>query len=343
MPTTSLIARPFVAAAFAVSLTALGAGKASAADFYKGKTLTVTIGSTAGGAYDWYGRTFARYIGKYIPGNPTVVAQNMPGAGGVQATRYIYATAPKDGTAVATVNSTLVTTSVTEPKVLNMKFSDVAWIGTMTHEFRVCYAWYTKPIKNWDDMVKAKEFVLGATGTGTGSYVNGAILHNLFGIHIRQVLGYAGAAQQRLAVERGELDGSCSEWNAIPINWIKDKKINPVVRWSEETPAGFDYPGAPYIGDKAPNPEAKAIIELLNAPGELGNPFIAPKQVPADRLKILRTAFDEMVKDPNLKAELAKSHQPLEPMTAAEAEKIVAAIYTSATPDLVAKAKAAMQ
>jgi tripartite-type tricarboxylate transporter receptor subunit TctC len=332
------------AAAVAAGLiAATSAAPVHAADFYKGKTLTVTIGSTAGGAYDWYGRTFARYIGKYIPGNPTVVAQNMPGAGGVQATRYIYATAPKDGTAVATVNSTLVTTSVTEPKVLNMKFSDVAWIGTMTHEFRVCYAWYTKPIKNWDDMVKAKEFVLGATGTGTGSYVNGAILHNLFGIHVRQVLGYAGAAQQRLAVERGELDGSCSEWNAIPINWIKDKKINPVVRWSKETPADFDYPGAPYIGDKAPNPEAKAIIELLNAPGELGNPFIAPKQVPAERLKVLRTAFDQMVKDPNLKAELAKSHQPLEPMNAAEAEKIVATIYKSATPDLVAKAKKAMQ
>jgi tripartite-type tricarboxylate transporter receptor subunit TctC len=343
METTSVFARALVslALAFAVASPALGATADDA--FYRGKTLTVVIGSTAGGAYDWYGRTFARYIGKYIPGNPTVVAQNMPGAGGVQATRYIYATAPKDGTAVATVNSTLITTSLTKPETMKMKFSDVAWIGAMTHEFRACYAWYTKPIKNWDDMVAAKEFVLGATGTGTGSYVNGAILHNLFGIRVRQVLGYAGAAQQRLAVERGELDGSCSEWNAIPANWLEGKKINPVVRWSKEAPEGFDYPGAPYIGDKAPNAEVRAIIELLNAPGELGNPFIAPKQVPPDRLKILRAAFDKMVRDPALKAELAKSHQPLEPTTAAEAEKIVATIYTSATPDLIAKANSAME
>jgi tripartite-type tricarboxylate transporter receptor subunit TctC len=343
MQTTFVLTRALAPLALAFAVASPTIGAAADDGFYRGKTLTVTIGSTAGGAYDWYGRTFARYIGKYIPGNPNVVAQNMPGAGGVQATRYIYATAPKDGTAVGTVNSTLITTSLTKPETMKMKFSDVAWIGAMTHEFRACYAWYTKPIKNWDDMVKAKEFVLGATGTGTGSYVNGAILHNLFGIHIRQVLGYAGASQQRLAVERGELDGSCSEWNAIPANWITGKKINPVVRWSKEAPEGFDYPGAPYIGDKAPNAEARAIIELLNAPGELGNPFIAPKQVPADRLKILRTAFDQMVKDPELKAELAKSNQPLEPTTAAEAEKIVATIYTSATPDLIAKADRAMQ
>jgi hypothetical protein len=157
------------------------------------------------------------------------------------------------------------------------------------------------------------------------------------------VLGYAGASQQRLAVERGELDGSCSEWNAIPAKWIADKKINPVVRWSKETPEGFDYPGAPYIGDKAPNAEVRAIIELLNAPGELGNPFIAPKQVPADRLNILRAAFEKMVRDPELKAELAKSNQPLEPTSAADAEKIVATIYKSATPELIAKANSAMQ
>jgi hypothetical protein len=213
----------------------------------------------------------------------------------------------------------------------------------MTHEFRACYAWYTKPIKNWDDMVAAKEFVLGATGTGTGSYVNGAILHNLFGIHIRQVLGYPGAAQQRLAVERGELQGACSEWNAIPANWIEGKKINPVVKWIKDSPADFDYPGAPYIGDKAPNAEAKAIIDMLGAPSELGNPFMASKQVPADRLAMLRAAFDKMVQDKDLKAELAKTKQPLEPTSAADAEKIVETIYKSATPALTAKAKAAMQ
>jgi tripartite-type tricarboxylate transporter receptor subunit TctC len=342
-----MFARPLLGmAAFTVLLSPLLARTAAADDdFYKGRTINVVIGSTAGGAYDWYGRTFVRYIGKYIPGNPTVVAQNMPGAGGVQAARYIDGNGAKDGTVIVTVNSNLITTSLTEPETMPVKFNQVAWIGAMTHEFRVCYAWHTAPIKNWDDLVKAKEFVVGATGTGTGtgSYVNGAILHNLFGIHIRQVLGYPGAAQQRLAVERGELQGACSEWNAIPANWIADKKINPVVRWAKDAPADFNYPGAPFIGDKAPNAEAKAIIAMLSSPSELGNPFMASKQVPADRLKMLRAAFGKMVEDPALKAELAKSKQPLEPTSAADAEKIVDSIYSSATPDLIKKARAAMQ
>ena len=131
--------------------------------------------------------------------------------------------------------------------------------------------------------------------------------------------------------------------NAVPLNWIRDKKINPVVRWIPEAPEDFDYPGAPYIGDKAPNDEVKAIIAMLSSPSELGNPFMASKQVPADRLKILRDAFDRMVQDADLKAELAKAHQPLEPTPAAEAEKVVRRIYDSATAELTQKARAAMQ
>jgi tripartite-type tricarboxylate transporter receptor subunit TctC len=211
---------------------------------------------------------------------------------------------------------------------------------------RVCYGYGPDGVKSWDDLMrrtKDRPFIMGTTGTGASNYINGQSLVLAFQANLKIIMGFPGSTELRLAVERGELDGSCSEWNAIPANWLEGKKINPVVRWSKEAPEGFDYPGAPYIGDKAPNAEVRAIIELLNAPGELGNPFIAPKQVPPDRLKILRAAFDKMVRDPALKAELAKSHQPLEPTTAAEAEKIVATIYTSATPDLIAKANSAME
>jgi tripartite-type tricarboxylate transporter receptor subunit TctC len=331
-----------VSMAFGVGVLA-SAAQAADDDFYKGKSISVIIGSAAGGAYDQYGRYFARYIGKYIPGNPTVVAQNMPGAGGVQAARYIDGNGLKDGTVVVTINSNLITTSLTEPETMPVHFTDVAWIGAMTHEFRVCYSWATTPIKDWDAMAAAKEFVVGATGTGTGSYVNGAILHNLFKINIRQVLGYPGAAQQRLAVESGELQGACSEWNAIPANWIIDKKINPVVKWIKDSPPDFNYPGAPYIGDKAPNEEVREIIAMLSSPSELGNPFMASKQVPAERLKMLRDAFDKMVKDPDLKAEMEKTKQPLEPTSWKDAEKIVGGIYDNSSPELIAKAKAAMK
>jgi tripartite-type tricarboxylate transporter receptor subunit TctC len=328
--------------AFGLGILA-SAAEAADDDFYKGKSISVIIGSTAGGAYDQYGRYFSRYIGKYIPGSPNVVAQNMPGAGGVQAGRYIDGNGVKDGTVIVTVNSNLITTSLTEPETMPVKFDQVAWIGAMTHEFRVCYSWFETPIKNWDDMAAAKEFVVGATGTGTGSYVNGAILHNLFKINIRQVLGYPGAAQQRLAVERGELQGACSEWNAIPLNWITDKKINPVVKWIKDSPPDFNYPGAPYIGDKASSEEIREIIAMLSSPSELGNPFMASKQVPAERLKMLRDAFDKMVKDADLKAELDKAKQPLEPTSWADAEKIVGEIYKTSSPNLIAKAKEAMK
>lgn len=320
------------------------AGDARAEDFYADKKLVVVVGSAVGGGYDQYARVFGRHIAKHIPGNPTTIVQNMPGAGSVTAARYLDGNAPKDGTVIVSFNSSLIASSLTAPETVNMKFTDVAWIGAMTHEFRICYAWHETALKSWDDLKNAKkQYVVGVTGTGTSGYVNGALLQNLFGINIRQVLGYTGSAQQKLAIERGELDGSCTEWNTLPANWVEGKKIAPLMRWLKETPPGFDYPGAPYVGDLAPTAEAKAIIELLGAPGELGNPFVASRQVPADRIAILRAAFDKMIEDPELKAELDKTHQPLESTSGRKAERITAAIYASATPELIAKAKAAMQ
>jgi tripartite-type tricarboxylate transporter receptor subunit TctC len=333
-----------IGAASVFGFSFLACGSARAADFYADKKLIVVVGSATGGGYDQYARVFARHIAKHIPGNPTTVVQNMPGAGSVTAARYLDGNAPKDGTVVLSFNSALITASLTAPETVNMKFTDVAWIGAMTHEFRVCYAWHETGLKSWDDLKNTKKtYVVGVTGSGTAGYVNGALLTNLFGINMRQVLGYTGSAQQKLAIERGELDGSCTEWNTLPQNWITDKKIYPVVRWLKETPAGFDYPGAAYAGDVAPNAEARAILELLGAPGELGNPFVASKQVPAERIAILRAAFDKMIVDPELKDELGKMHQPLEPTQWQRAQDLVGEIYTSATPDLVAKAKAAMQ
>lgn len=325
---------------FAVAHPTVGA--AAESDFYRGKTLTVIVGSAVGGAYDQYARLFARHIVQHLPGTPAYIVQNMPGAGSVTAVRYIDVNAPKDGTAVVSFNSTLLTSSLTAPEMVKMKFTDVAWVGAMTHEFRVCYAWHTTGLKTWDDLVAAKEFIVGATGTGTAAYVNGAILRNLMGVKVRQILGYAGSAQQRIAVERGEMEGGCSEWNAMPENWIQERKIYPLVRWLPEAPAGFD-PSVPYIGDLAKTDEAKAIIEMLGAPGELGNPFVMSKQVPADRLAIMRAAFEEMMTDKTLLAEAEKLKMPIEPTFAAEAERITAKIYADATPELIAKAKEAMK
>jgi hypothetical protein len=327
--------------ALAVTLLSPAARAAEEAGFYRGKTITLISGSAAGGAYDAYARLLARHIGKQVAGNPAVVVQDMPGAGSLTAVHYLDGNGAKDGTVLVTFNPTLVTASITEPEQTGLRFTDLAWIGSMTHEFRVCYAWDTTGIKSWDALKSAKEFVIGATGTGTANYVNGAILRNLFGVRIRQVLGYAGAAQQRLAIERGEIDGSCSEWTALPPDWIEQRKALALVRWLPTAPADFSQT-APYIGDLATG-EDRRIIEMLVAPSILGNPFAASKQVPAARIAVLRAGFDATMRDRTFLAEAAKQKMPVEPTDAATAEKIVAGIYASATPSLVEKAKEAMK
>ena len=341
LPIAALVAASLLSLVLAAALPSPDARAADETGFYRGKTITLISGSAAGGAYDAYARLLARVIGRQIAGGPAVVVQDMPGAGSLTAVRYLDGNGAKDGTVLVTFNPTLVTASITEPDQTGTRFTDLAWIGSMTHEFRVCYAWHTTGIKDWNALKSATEFVIGATGTGTANYVNGAILRNLFGVRIRQVLGYAGAAQQRLAIERGEIDGSCSEWTALPPDWIEQRKALALVRWLPAAPADFTQT-APYIGDLATG-EDRRIIEMLVAPSILGNPFAASKQVPAERIAVLRAAFDATMHDRDFLTEAAKQKMPIEPTDGATAEKIVAAIYASATPALVARAKEAMK
>jgi tripartite-type tricarboxylate transporter receptor subunit TctC len=324
------------------SALASAQARATDDDFYRGKTVTIVVGSAVGGAYDQYGRALARHIGRHIPGNPTVVAQNMPGAGSLTSVRYLDVTAPKDGTVMVTFNPSLIMQSIVAADQVNMKFTDLSWIGTATHEFRVCYAWHGTGIKNWDDLVKAREWVVGVTGVGTGAYVNGAVLRNLFGVKVKQIMGYPGSAQQRIAIERGELDGGCSEWNAIPEHWIKGGQISAIVRWLRETPAGFPN-SVPFVGDLATTDETRSVITMLTAPSELGNPFIVSKQVPAERVKILRDAFTATMNDREFLTEAERQKMPIEPMTGDEAAAICEELYRAVKPELVELARSAMQ
>jgi tripartite-type tricarboxylate transporter receptor subunit TctC len=313
----------------------------AADDFYKGKTLTIVVGFSPGGGYDTYARTVARYIGAHIPGNPTVIVQNMPGAGSLTSVRYLDATAPKDGTVVTSFNPGLITESLTDPEKVKLKFSDFAFVGSITRDFRVCYSWHATPIKSWDDLTKAQEFVLGSTAAGASSYVNGAILRNVFGLKVRQIVGFPGSAEQRLAIERGELHGDCGSWSSIPGDWIAEKKINPLVRFSPvRTP---DIPAnVPFAGDLAKTSEQKQILAILGAAGELGRPYIMSKQVPEDRLKIIRAAFDATMQDKAFLAEAEKQRLPVNPADGAEAAKIISEIYAS-SPELIEKAKNAVK
>lgn len=326
----------------ALATGAVGAGQAQTpAEFYKGKTVTIVVGFTAGGGYDQYARLLARHIGGHIPGKPDVIVQNAPGAGSLTAVRRVDGNLPKDGTAIVTFNPALVTESLLLPDKVKMKFTEVAWIGSITRDFRVCYMWGATGVKDWDGVANRKEVIFGATNKGTGSYINGAILRNVFDMKIRHILGFPGSAEQRLAIERGELDGDCGSWSSIPDKWISDKKIYPFVLFSPvRTP---DIPkDIPYIGTFAKTDLQKTLLDILSAAGELGRPYIMSRQTPADRLKAIRQAFDATMQDKAFLADAAKQQLPVVPVDAKEASEIVERIYKF-PPEMISKARAAAE
>jgi tripartite-type tricarboxylate transporter receptor subunit TctC len=328
-------------AAAAALIASLPAQAQTPAEFYKGKTVNMIVGFSPGGGYDQYARVLARHMGNHIPGNPTIVVQNAPGAGSLTAVRRIEGNLPKDGTAIVTFNPALITESVTEPAKTNFKFTEVEFIGSVTRDFRVCFMWHATGAKTWDDVMNRKEVIVGSTGRGTGAYVNQAILRNVFGMRIRQITGYPGSAEQRLGIERGELEADCGSWSSIPEEWIRDKKINTFVSFSPmKTP---DMPqDVPFIGDLAKTQEQKAILEILTASGELGRPYIVSRAVPADRVAALRKAFDDTMKDKEFLAESAKQGLPVYPVDGIAAAEIVKRIYAY-PQDLLEKAAKASE
>ena len=294
--------------------------------YFEGKTVTIVVGYSVGGGYDQYARALARHFGRQIPGNPNVIVQNVPGAASLTAVRYLDASAPKDGTAITMFDPGLITESFASPDVFKVNFSEFRWIGAMLRDVRICYAWGATGIKTWDDMMARKEFVIGVTARGSNAYMNGAILRNLFNAPIHQIAGYPGSNEQRLALERGELEGNCGSWSAMPQDWVVNNKFNPLVRFSAKRPADMSA-SVPYVGDLATTQEQKDIIAILNASSELGRPLIVAKQVPAERVAVLRSAFQNTLKDEAFLAETQKQSLPLDPVTGEEAEKIIKTIY----------------
>ena len=319
-----------LAAAFCIGPTAV-----AQESFYSGKTLNIVVGYSAGGGYDQYARVLARHFGRHVPGNPTIVVQNMPGAASLTSVRWL-STAPRDGTAITMFDPGLILESLSAPEKFNVKFSDYHWLGGMSREVTICYAWHATGIKTWDDMMKRKEFLIGLTAKGSAVYANGAALRKIFNAPIRQIAGYPGSNEQRLAVERGELEGACASWSAIPQDWIVNRKLNVLARFGPIHPA--DMPAAPYVNDLATTQEQRNVLDILNAPGQLGRPFIAAKEVPRERMQVLTAAFAETLQDPALLAEAQKQSLPIDLFSAEESEKIIRTIY-AASPELIRKVK----
>jgi tripartite-type tricarboxylate transporter receptor subunit TctC len=323
-------------ALLALAAIVLLVSPARAQDFYAGKTINLIVGYSAGGGYDQYARLLARHFGRYIPGHPNVVVQNMPGAATLNSVRHLSANAARDGTAITMFDPGLILESLSQPDRYQLKFSDYQWIGGMSREVTLCYAWHTTGIRTLADMLARKEFLIGLTAKGSAVYANGRALQKLFNAPIRQIAGYPGSNEQRIAVERGELEGACASWSAIPPDWARNRRVNPLVRFAATQPE--DMPATPFVNDLAKSDGDRALLTILNAPGELGRPFILAQQVPRERVRLLTGAFERTLKDDNLLAEARKQSLPIELFSAEESERIIRNIY-AASPELIRRVK----
>ena len=335
---TRRLARGTLAMATLCLALAAPASAQDPAAFYRGKTLRIVVGFSAGGGYDVYARVLARHIGRHIPGNPTVVVQNMPGAASLKSVQYLTTGAPADGTLITTFNPGLITQSLTVPeKVGGVNFLDYAWIGNVSEDFRVCYTWNGTGIKTWQELLAHPKVSFGNTGVGTSAYIDNRIMSELFGVKVNMVKGYPGSADKRIAIERGELDGDCGSWTSMPEEWLRDSKITVHVRFSRTLVPGMPA-SAVSARDLLGDPKKQQIFGLLTASAIIGRPYIAPQGVPADRVAALRAAFDATMKDPEFLADSEKQHLLVTPMTGAEVESYIKDLYRT-PPDITAAAK----
>lgn len=308
-----------------------------AASFFAGKTPRIIVGLPPGGSADAYARLVQRHLPAHLAGAPSILVQNVPGAGGMKSVAYLQSL-PDDGTALATFSSGLLTEAITSPGHVNIDFRRQNWLGNVSEDTRICYMWHTTGVRNWQDFLARKQVVFAASAPGTAGYVDAAMLRDLFGVHLKQINGYPGSAEMRLAVEKGEVDGSCGGWTATPNNWLLEYKINVIVRLSPTLVPGMDK-SVPFAGELLKTDRDRSIFNFLMAPEKLGRLFMASEHVPADRVAMLRQAFNAMVADPAFRRDADKQRLTVTPMSGEAVTRDIGALYAT-PPDVVAKAKA---
>ena len=313
-----------ILAAGAIIATGANAQTQSVADFYKGKNVTIYIAFSAGGTYDLFGRMVARHIGKHIPGNPTVIASNMPGAGGITATNYMYRAAPKDGTAMAIITQNVAIEEALKNKAVQYKSNEFNWIGRATSNAEI-HVLSTKSPGHTIGGAKKHETPVASTGPGSPSDSYARLLNATIGTKYKVVRGYPGSTDGLLAVERGEMDGALTSWNTMKstrMNWLTEKRaFLPVQYVMKRSP---ELPDVPTAIELMTNDADRKLITFALSSAEVGRSFLAPPGVPADRVMALRTAFNATMKDPDVLAEVQKGQLDFEPATGEELAKIIA-------------------
>ena len=303
---------------------------ARAADFYQGKTVTIIVGFTAGGGYDLTARLYARHWGRFIPGNPSIVVSNLPGAGSAVAATSLYTATPQDGTRLGVIAGGAVIEPLlgTQAKYDARRFQ---WIGGRATEPSVCALWHEANVKTFADALKM-EATVGASGPGSRTVTYPRLLNDLVGAKFKVVSGYPGGNEISLAMERREVDGHCGlAWGSAKgrlADWLKSGKLNMIAQFA--LTRAPDLPDVPTAGEFAKNETDRKAIEFLESDAVLAWPLLAPPGAPAERVAELRASFVAMLKDPQFLADAEKQKLDIEPVSGDELRKVVDDVY--ATP-----------
>jgi tripartite-type tricarboxylate transporter receptor subunit TctC len=330
-----------------VSLATIFAGTPSlAADYYAGKTVEWIVGAPPGGGYDIYARVVARHLGRHIPGDPTVVVKNMPGAGSAKAAQYIQTIAPKDGTSVAGIMPGAIMGPLLDDHSAPMfDPNKVRYVGTANSGTRVCVTLKSGKIQTFEDAQKVKA-KFGGSAPNDSTFEYGYLHKHTSGALWDIVPGYRGTPEMALAMERGEIDGVCGwDWSSFKSqkpDWIKDGKANVLMQVSIEPHPELTKMGVPTVFKFVKDNEARKVVELVISQTVFHRSYIAPPDTPPAQLEILRKAFDETMADPALLDDAQKLRIDIEPLSGAKVQEVVSRLYT--TPkDIVERARKAIR
>ena len=328
----------FVTIALPFAALALSGVTAQAEDFYKGKTITMIVASGVGGGYDVYARAFARHAVKHIPGRPNFVAKNMPGAGGLIAANTLANTSPKDGTEIAALTNGVSMDPLFGVKTAKYDGRKLGWIGSIGKLQNVCATWHTSKARTITDATN-REIITAAAGARSNTAIMPRIANELLGTKFKVITGYSPNAGLNKAMEGGEAEAICGlSWSTLKASrphWIKNKQLNLLVQFGLQKLD--DLPDVPAALDLIKDPDKLKVLNIVLVRQEVGRPLVAPPGVPAERLAILRKAFDATMKDKAYLAEARRLNQDVEPLTGAQIDRFLADVYATPKP-IVARA-----
>jgi tripartite-type tricarboxylate transporter receptor subunit TctC len=343
---TRNVRRPLMAVAGLALWASAAAWPAQAHDevaaFYAGKTVQMVVATASGGGVDLISRLVARHMQNHIPGKPTMVVQNMPGAGGMQMANNLFNTAARDGTVIGAPLNGMPTGPLLQPKVSRFDPTQFTWIGSMYRANNVAYVWHKSPVQSLEDL-KNKEVIIGTSGPGSGSYDLAILSREVLGLKYKVVRGYKSSSEINIAMERGEIDAQIVGWDSIKAqrpDWIRDKIITIIGHFSLEDPP--DLRRFARIVDLARTESDRQALRLVLARQAHGRPYFLPPGVPASRAAALRRAFDATMRDPAFKADAAAMKVDVDPMTGEAVQELVEQVHRTTPADVVERVRTVM-